>query len=144
MSAQDTVRDEVRDRYARAALTLTDVSASSRPAASGADACGLDGSCCSPGALEDSDVFGAALYTNNESSELPEAAVLASFGCGNPTAVADLREGEAVLDLGSGGGIDVLLSARRVGATGFTNVTVEVTHEVANQMHGAIVKAIKL
>lgn len=119
MSAQDTVRDEVRDRYARAALTLTEVSALGGPAASSPDACGLDASCCSPVALEDSDVFGAGLYTNNESSELPEAAVLASLGCGNPTAVADLREGETVLDLGSGGGIDVLLSARRVGTTGF-------------------------
>ena len=62
--------------------------------------------------------FGAALYGEGEQGELPEAAVLASLGCGNPTAVADLREGEAVLDLGSGGGIDVLLSARRVGPTG--------------------------
>jgi arsenite methyltransferase len=61
---------------------------------------------------------GAALYTENERGSLPDDAVLASLGCGNPTAVAELREGETVLDLGSGGGIDVLLSARRVGPTG--------------------------
>ena len=62
--------------------------------------------------------FGEALYDAEQRGELPEAAALASLGCGNPTAVADLREGETVLDLGSGGGIDVLLSARRVGPTG--------------------------
>lgn len=59
------------------------------------------------------------LYTDSETASLPEAAVLASLGCGNPTALIDLREGETVLDLGSGGGIDVLLSAKRVGDTGF-------------------------
>jgi ubiquinone/menaquinone biosynthesis C-methylase UbiE len=63
-------------------------------------------------------VFGPSLYEKMEQQELPEAAVLASLGCGNPTAVAELREGETVLDLGSGGGIDVLLSAKRVGPTG--------------------------
>jgi SAM-dependent methyltransferase len=62
--------------------------------------------------------YGAALYSVCERGELPETAVLASLGCGNPTAVADLREGERVLDLGSGGGIDVILSAKRVGPTG--------------------------
>ena len=63
-------------------------------------------------------VFGAGLYSGGDRDELPEAAQLASLGCGNPTALADLHEGETVLDLGSGGGIDVLLSARRVGPTG--------------------------
>jgi SAM-dependent methyltransferase len=62
--------------------------------------------------------FGSELYSINDRDELPDAAKLASLGCGNPTAVAELREGETVLDLGSGGGIDVLLSARRVGSTG--------------------------
>ena len=87
----------VRDRYAEAA----------RQAASGA------GSCCGP-----EDGIGAGLYSELERADLPNAAVLASLGCGNPTAAADLHEGERVLDLGSGGGIDVLLSAARVGPTG--------------------------
>ncbi len=67
---------------------------------------------------EQRDVFGSGLYESDDRSDLPEAAQLASLGCGNPTAVADLHEGETVLDLGSGGGIDVLLSAGRVGPTG--------------------------
>lgn len=111
MSANDTasdVHEEVRARYAQAA----------REAAGGAQpgivgGCG-EGGCCAPG----EEVFGSALYADLAPGELPESAVLASLGCGNPAAVADLREGETVLDLGSGGGIDVLLSARRVGPTG--------------------------
>ena len=71
--------------------------------------------CCRSGASAD---FGQALYSAEERGELPEPAVLASLGCGNPTSVAELREGETVLDLGSGGGIDVILSAKRVGPTG--------------------------
>jgi SAM-dependent methyltransferase len=93
----DQIHDIVRERYAAAAVQ----------AASGA------GACCGP-----EDGIGAGLYSALERDELPDAAVLASLGCGNPTAVADLREGERVLDLGSGGGIDVLLSAKRVGPTG--------------------------
>ena len=65
-----------------------------------------------------SELFGPGLYGADDRDALPEAAQLASLGCGNPTAVAELHEGETVLDLGSGGGIDVLLSARRVGPTG--------------------------
>ncbi|MEO7006330.1 MAG: arsenite methyltransferase [Terrimesophilobacter sp.] len=107
--ATDTVREQVRERYARAALSITDVS-STADRASTNDCCG-GGSCSTD--------FGAALYGSDETTGLPDEAVLASLGCGNPTAVADLREGETVLDLGSGGGIDVLLSARRVGASGF-------------------------
>ena len=72
----------------------------------------------SPRPRRNSANFGAELYSGAEQGELPDAAKLASLGCGNPTAVAELHEGETVLDLGSGGGIDVLLSARRVGATG--------------------------
>jgi len=98
----DVVRDEVRRRYAEAALAATE----------GAGCCGGGG--CAP----DGAVFGGGLYEAGDRDELPEAAVLASLGCGNPTAVAELREGETVLDLGSGGGIDVLLSAKRVGPTG--------------------------
>jgi SAM-dependent methyltransferase len=93
----DQVHEMVRERYA-AAATL---------ALSGS------GACCGP-----EQGIGAGLYSALERDELPDAAVLASLGCGNPTAVADLREGERVLDLGSGGGIDVLLSARRVGPSG--------------------------
>ena len=105
------VREQVRDRYARAALTVT---------AGGTGCCDPAG--CAPTVLDDAtaaDVFGAALYDAGQTEDLPAEAVLASLGCGNPLAVADLRPGEKVLDLGSGGGIDVLLSAKRVGPTGF-------------------------
>ncbi len=100
------LREEVRRRYAESARAVTE----------GSRGCGCgSGSCCSDGATDD---FGEALYSAEQRGELPDAAALASLGCGNPTAVADLREGETVLDLGSGGGIDVILSAKRVGPTG--------------------------
>jgi SAM-dependent methyltransferase len=84
-----------------------------------ASCCGPVNSCCGGSAFNGStDPITSNLYINGETAELPSAALLASLGCGNPTALAALREGEVVLDLGSGGGIDVLLSARRVGATG--------------------------
>ena len=102
---QDRIHDEVRARYAEAAIA-----AGSRRTDSAAQA-----SCCSPSGAA---VFGEILYADADRAQLPEAAVLASLGCGNPTAVADLRPGERVLDLGSGGGIDVILSARRVGPAG--------------------------
>jgi len=102
----ESLREEVRRRYAEAA---------ERAAAGGAPGCG-DGSCCEGDVGEAG--FGEALYSAAEQSELPEGAARASLGCGNPTAIADLHEGEVVLDLGSGGGIDVLLSAKRVGPTG--------------------------
>jgi len=97
MTDQPTVRDEVRARYAAAARSVS---------SSSADCCAGE------------DAFGGALYDEAVRTELPDTAVLASLGCGNPTAVAELHEGERVLDLGSGGGIDVLLSAKRVGPTG--------------------------
>jgi arsenite methyltransferase len=106
------LREQVRARYAAAAGAVLDT---------GRDALGVvdaDQGCCS-GSGEVGDAFGAALYSADEQSELPADAVAASLGCGNPTVVAELRAGETVLDLGSGGGIDVLLSARRVGPTGY-------------------------
>ncbi len=100
------IREAVRTRYAAAAAMASE----------GDPGCGS--SCgCGPTA-GDPEVFGAALYELEDRDDLPEAASLASLGCGNPTAVAELHEGETVLDLGSGGGIDVLLSARRVGPRG--------------------------
>jgi SAM-dependent methyltransferase len=92
-----------------------------RRAAEGAKSscCGPVSSCCGGAAFNGStDPITSNLYVNGETDELPSAAVLASLGCGNPTALAQLEEGEVVLDLGSGGGIDVILSARRVGKTG--------------------------
>jgi arsenite methyltransferase len=104
-TAIDPLVDEVRARYADAARAVLD--RSPQPATAG---------CCEPS--EDAG-FGQILYSTLERDSLPDAAVLASLGCGNPTAVAELKPGEIVLDLGSGGGIDVLLSAKRVGQSGF-------------------------
>jgi arsenite methyltransferase len=103
----DTLRDEVRRRYAESARAVD--------AEGGVGCC--DSSCCGGEQTVDAK-FGDALYDAEQRGELPQSAVLASLGCGNPTAVAELREGETVLDLGSGGGIDVILSAKRVGRTG--------------------------
>jgi arsenite methyltransferase len=100
VTSADSLREEVRRKYAEAALAAT--------RGDSAECC--DSSCCAD--------FSRALYSAQEQAEVPEAAALASLGCGNPTAVAELREGETVLDLGSGGGIDVVLSAKRVGPTG--------------------------
>jgi ubiquinone/menaquinone biosynthesis C-methylase UbiE len=99
----DEIREAVRARYAAAATSVAE-----------------GGSCCDSNAVltdEEAAVFGAGLY-GTDGDELPDTATMVSLGCGNPTAVAALEEGETVLDLGSGGGIDVLLSARRVGPTG--------------------------
>ena len=94
------VRTAVRQKYGEAALRVVG---------------GCSPSCCGG----EADPVTRDLYTSGETSDLPAEALLASLGCGNPTALAELRPGETVLDLGSGGGIDVLLSARRVGPTGF-------------------------
>lgn len=96
MTTDANLRDDVRRRYAKSAIDVRD-------------------GCCAP---TSEDVTGGQ-YSSIELSSLPDTAAAASLGCGNPTAVAELREGETVLDLGSGGGIDVILSARRVGPTGF-------------------------
>jgi arsenite methyltransferase len=113
----DTVRDQVRARYAAAA---TQVGSGQAGCGCGQPAdCGCDSSCCGgAAATTDQPGIGAGLYAATDRAALPDMAVLASLGCGNPTAVAELREGETVLDLGSGGGIDVLLSAHRVGPAG--------------------------
>jgi len=95
------IKEVVRERYAEIARNVQSPGSS----------CCFDGEAGSCG-------ISANLYADDETKSLPEAAVLASLGCGNPTALAELREGETVLDLGSGGGIDVLLSARRVGRSG--------------------------
>ncbi|WP_255954463.1 arsenite methyltransferase [Streptomyces odontomachi] len=102
----DDLREAVRRRYAAAAVRVT-----------GGDA-GCCGPQCDPGSVEVDADYGAALYAADERDALPAEAVAASLGCGNPVAVAGLSAGERVLDLGSGGGIDVLLSARRVGPSG--------------------------
>lgn len=110
MSTED-VREQVRARYAAAAVAVG--AGVTNPLLVVED-------CCASSTESGSDAaFGSALYSADEQSDLPADAVAASLGCGNPVMVADLKPGEKVLDLGSGGGIDVLLSARRVGPSGF-------------------------
>ncbi len=160
-SRDEALREQVRDRYAAAARRVTAAEAG------GGCGCGCGGSCggccdaagepsstagatvstaacCSPAEAEAyakiDDSFGAALYTGGEEHEVPAEAMAASLGCGNPTAVADLHEGETVLDLGSGGGIDVLLSARRVGPTGFA-YGVDMTDEMLELARANAVRA---
>ena len=111
---QDALREQVRARYAAA----TKVTAGAGDCGCGQPAdCGCDSDCCGAATVEEPG-FGAELYAALDRDQLPDTALLASLGCGNPTAVAALGPGETVLDLGSGGGIDVLLSAKRVGPTG--------------------------
>jgi SAM-dependent methyltransferase len=120
------LREQVRDRYAAAALAVT-AGRTNSDALAAEGCCGSttaesDGCCstgsCEPASAQVDESFGPGLYGADEQGELPPEALAASLGCGNPLAVAELRPGERVLDLGSGGGIDVLLSARRVGETG--------------------------
>jgi arsenite methyltransferase len=102
--ADEKIREMVKEKYGQAALRVTS---------------GGGSSCCgSASSRGECDPITSNLYARGETAELPAAAVAASLGCGNPTALAELRPGETVLDLGSGGGIDVLLSARRVGSAG--------------------------
>ncbi|HEU4699211.1 MAG TPA: arsenite methyltransferase [Gemmatimonadales bacterium] len=110
--APGAITEIVREKYGEAARRVLAVRES-------ASCCGPVNSCCGGAAFNGAtDPITSNLYLNGETAELPPAAVLASLGCGNPTALAELHPGEVVLDLGSGGGIDVLLSARRVGPTG--------------------------
>jgi SAM-dependent methyltransferase len=122
------LREEVRSRYAAAARAVLEPEAGAAASCCGGPAAD---SCCgaASAAAEAVGGFSEGLYRQGETDGLPEEAVLASLGCGNPLAVADLREGERVLDLGSGGGIDVLLSARRVGPSGFA-YGVDMTEEM--------------
>lgn len=103
METTATVQEQVKDKYGSAARAVAES--------------GSVQACCDPG-LRCCDPITTNLYSADEKGQIPEKAVLASLGCGNPTALIDLRAGETVLDLGSGGGIDVLLSAQRVGPTG--------------------------
>ena len=106
MGAEPEIKEIVKERYAKAALKVVG---------------GAQESCCGPAdgcGAGSADPISANLYASEETAGLPEKALLASLGCGNPTALAQLKAGDTVLDLGSGGGIDVLLSARRVGPTG--------------------------
>jgi arsenite methyltransferase len=116
LTGKEEIREVVRERYAAAASSVSEgrvACCGPSEAAGGGCGCGTDVPDACGG-----ETFGAGLYEVGEQESLPEAAKLASLGCGNPTAVAELNEGEMVLDLGSGGGIDVLLSARRVGPNG--------------------------
>jgi len=144
-TSTDELREQVQARYAAAATAV---------AAGRAGGCGEGGSaaqaCCSPTesagccggppALEVDESFGAGLYRGEELAGVPAEALAASLGCGNPLAVASLREGETVLDLGSGGGIDVLLSARRVGPSGFA-YGVDMTEEMLELARANAAKA---
>ncbi|HZO87672.1 MAG TPA: arsenite methyltransferase [Chthonomonadaceae bacterium] len=113
LTDRQDVREIVRQKYGAAALTVLNGKGA---ACCGGNAGGGSDSCCG---TQDQDAITGDLYSDTEAAQIPEAALLASLGCGNPTALASLAPGEVVLDLGSGGGIDVLLSAKRVGPTGF-------------------------
>jgi SAM-dependent methyltransferase len=137
------LREQVRARYAAAASAVSHGQGCGCGSSSAVEACcgpAEAGSCCGPAATEVGESFGSGLYGTDERDELPAEAVLASLGCGNPVAVAELQEGERVLDLGSGGGIDVLLSARRVGPTGRA-YGVDMTEEMLTLARGNAVKA---
>ncbi len=117
----DDLTLQVRERYARAATAVGEGCCGPARALEALDdaAPASGSSCCGPTGPQAVELFGAGLYDATDVADLPAEAVEASLGCGNPLLVAELREGDVVLDLGSGGGIDVLLSARRVGTTGF-------------------------
>lgn len=135
MSTDQEIREAVRERYARAAVSI------------GAGSSNLEvldsletTSCCGGATGTVDDTFGSGLYADGDRQDVPAEALVASLGCGNPTAVADLHAGETVLDLGSGGGIDVLLSARRVGPTGFA-YGVDMTDEMLDLARSNAAKA---
>ena len=123
----DEVREQVRQRYALAAVQ-------------GGDEGCCGGGSCGPDAIVVDEKFGASLYAAVDAVSIPAEALAASLGCGNPLAVAELKAGERVLDLGSGGGIDVLLSARRVGPEGFA-YGVDMTDEMLDLARANAVRA---
>jgi ubiquinone/menaquinone biosynthesis C-methylase UbiE len=142
MSTTEELREQVRVRYAQAATAVRGGTSNTElndQLQVVDDCCGTD-SCCggTTGTLDDT--FGAGLYDAAQQGDVPAEALAASLGCGNPTAVAALRAGERVLDLGSGGGIDVLLSARRVGDTGFA-YGVDMTDEMLELARANAAKA---
>ncbi|MCL4746193.1 MAG: methyltransferase domain-containing protein, partial [Burkholderiaceae bacterium] len=126
MVSEVDIRQVVKEKYGEAARRVIELDAAASccgttPAPATSCCAGTPApttSCCSSGPLAGTDPITRDLYDSVQTGQLPEAAVLASLGCGNPTALAELKAGDVVLDLGSGGGIDVLLSARRVGPTG--------------------------
>ena len=121
------LREQVRARYAQAAIAVRGGAVSEQVRAVESECCST--TCCTPANVEGDGWSGAGPYERGVTDGLPDEAVTASLGCGNPLMVADLREGERVLDLGSGGGIDVLLSAQRVGPTGYA-YGVDMTEEM--------------
>jgi len=133
------LREQVRARYAEAARAVLEPGGGAAASCCGSPAAD---SCCGagPAPAEAAGAFSAGLYREGETDGLPEAAVLASLGCGNPIAAAGLHQGERVLDLGSGGGIDVLLSARRVGPSGFA-YGVDMTDEMLDLARANAAKA---
>ncbi|HXD58942.1 MAG TPA: arsenite methyltransferase [Thermoleophilaceae bacterium] len=122
----DHIRENVRERYAAAARQVADQT--------GDGCCGSEAGCGSAVKAEAADSFGGRLYEEVDTDGVPDSAVSASLGCGVPTAVADLHEGETVLDLGSGAGADVLISARRVGPTGKA-IGLDMTDEMLELAH---------
>ena len=142
MTSTDDLREQVRIRYAQAATAVQAGSANTElnDALQVIDDSCSSSSCCGGDATTVEQSFGAGLYDSDAQGELPAEALAASLGCGNPTAVAALRPGERVLDLGSGGGIDVLLSARRVGETGFA-YGVDMTDEMLELARANAVRA---
>ncbi|HIY67089.1 MAG TPA: arsenite methyltransferase [Candidatus Agrococcus pullicola] len=138
MTESAELREQVRARYAQAANAVTAGIRNTDLLVEDSPRGGETSSCCDGSTTTRS--FGAGLYDDATASDLPLEAVEASLGCGNPTAVADLHEGERVLDLGSGGGIDVLLSAKRVGPLGFA-YGVDMTDEMLELARANAAKA---
>ena len=133
MAELSDIREAVREKYAQAATRVArDTSESG--------CCGSESACCSP--ADATGVFGSALYDEAASEQVPDAAVKASLGCGVPTAVAELSDGETVLDLGSGAGADVLISARRVAPSGKA-IGLDMTDEMLELARANAVEASK-